>query len=508
MTMPWAQLRWLPGSVTFGWLFAGLVAIPFGGLPEALALSNQWLYHGTSLACAAMCLTVGNGKKRPIGWTLLILGCLDWLCGSLYFIQLPMDVAASLGWDDLGYALFYLFAGAGILVIRLGPRPTAASTWSRRAQAIRLIDGIAVALAINAIGAAFTFDQVGDSLRRDPYGTLMNLAYPVFASVLLGLLVVILAMREWRGHALWWWISAGILAFWVSDTAFSSSAAQGVYLLGAALDVGWVGAFACFGCAAAACHGTARNRRPASSDWRTVAVPCLFSLLAFVVLLLTVFHGLNLVASALAAAAMFAVVIRQAVTLIDHHLLIASVRQEARTDALTGLANRRALFDDLRERCDSETGRPFVLALFDLDGFKSLNDVFGHAAGDALLTRRGRALQAVPGIDRAYRLGGDEYCVIVPTDSDPDWRPVVQACVAALVEEGPGYRISSSCGHALAPQEAESIGDVMDLADRRMYADKAERRSRGEGDSLKSGHRVARSGRQAVDESSAERWFA
>ena len=327
----------------------------------------------------------------------------------------------------------------------------------------------------------------------------MNLAYPVFASLLLGLLVVILAMRDWRGHPLWWWLSAGILAFWAADTAFSSSAAQGVYLLGAALDVGWVGAFACFGCAAAACHRTRRSRRPAGTDWRTVAVPCLFSLLAFSVLLLTAFHGINLVASALAAAAMFAVVIRQALTLIDHHLLINSVRQEARTDALTGLANRRALFDDLRERCDPDAGRPFVLALFDLDGFKSLNDVFGHAAGDALLARRARALQDTPGIDRAYRLGGDEYCVIVPAESDRGWLPVVKACVDALAEEGPGYRISSSCGHALAPQEAQSIGDVMQLADRRMYADKAERRSRGEGDALKQGQRIERSAQLPAD---------
>ncbi len=498
--MPWANLRWLPAGITFAWILIGILAIPWGGLPESISWSNQWLYHGTSLACSA-CMIVRGTFHQRLGWTLVLLGCLAWLCGSIYFVQLPIDVVTeSMGWDDLGYMLFYPLVGAGILVMRTVPTSPVASRWSRRARVIRLLDGFTVALAINAIGAALTFGHVSESWQQDPQGTVVNLAYPVLSSLLLGVLVVILAMREWvaRGH--WWWLSAGILAFWLSDTAFASSAFQGAYFLGTVIDLGWLAAFACFGCAAAA--RTKPLPKGAGGGWRQVVVPSLFAFVAFCVLVLTVFEDVNHVASVLAAAAMFAVLIRQVLTLVDHDSLIASVRQEARTDALTGLANRRALLDDLRERTAAADEAPFVLALFDLDGFKRFNDVFGHPAGDTLLARRGQALRDTPGIDRAYRLGGDEYCIIAPAGPADDWQSVVRACAEALVEESSTYRISGSWGCALVPEEAQTSSEVMQVADRRMYACKAARRSDGQGISLKRSAPKRGSSNRVIDQGS------
>ena len=83
---------------------------------------------------------------------------------------------------------------------------------------------------------------------------------------------------------------------------------------------------------------------------------------------------------------------------------------EARTDQLTGLPNRRALLEELEHRSDAN--QSFTLALGDLNGFKRYNDTFGHPAGDALLRRLGRKLAAASeGRGMAARLGGDEFCV-------------------------------------------------------------------------------------------------
>lgn len=129
-----------------------------------------------------------------------------------------------------------------------------------------------------------------------------------------------------------------------------------------------------------------------------------------------------------------------------------------RTDSLTGLPNRRALMEAL-ELVD----RPMTLALFDLDGFKRYNDQLGHAAGDALLERAGeRLMRVVAGHGKAFRLGGDELCVLV---RDPALLP---ACSAAL-REG---EITASYGAASIPEEADTPSTALSLVDTRMYAAK------------------------------------
>ncbi len=152
----------------------------------------------------------------------------------------------------------------------------------------------------------------------------------------------------------------------------------------------------------------------------------------------------------------------------------------ASTDALTKLGNRRALIDDLRaELADDDREGNLVVALFDLDGFKQYNDTFGHPAGDSLLARLGgRLLAAVAGTGAAYRMGGDEFCVLARLQS-AGAEPFVKGASEALTETGEGFQIDCSFGLALLPSEASSPEDALQLADRRMYADKAGRSSAG-----------------------------
>ena len=106
---------------------------------------------------------------------------------------------------------------------------------------------------------------------------------------------------------------------------------------------------------------------------------------------------------------------RTMLTFRDNVAMLRASREEAQTDALTGLGNRRALARVLeRELPRATTAEPLVLVLFDLDGFKHYNDTFGHPAGDALLVRLGGSLAGVPATAAAaaFRMGGDEFCAL------------------------------------------------------------------------------------------------
>jgi diguanylate cyclase (GGDEF)-like protein len=162
----------------------------------------------------------------------------------------------------------------------------------------------------------------------------------------------------------------------------------------------------------------------------------------------------------------------------DQRIVRAHERLElALTDSLTRLGNRRKLAADLIERMQTVSpAKPLVLMVFDLDGFKAYNDTFGHLAGDALLARMGSKLVEASAPDGvAYRLGGDEFCVLLPAQAHEV--PAAMAMIAAaLREDGERFSIAASGGAVLLPEEANSAEYALQLADERMYLRKGEGR--------------------------------
>gem|GEM_PF-2706371 len=171
---------------------------------------------------------------------------------------------------------------------------------------------------------------------------------------------------------------------------------------------------------------------------------------------------------------------REAVESLAHEKerLLGVSQIEARTDALTELGNRRALTRDLaRSITAPRDSHELLLAMFDLDGFKQYNDSFGHAAGDALLQRLGRRLAAATEhLGTAYRMGGDEFCMLVRCGPDAA-EQLLDDTIAALEDSGEGWHIGCSHGAAWIPSEAGSESEGLKLADQRMYANKASRSS-------------------------------
>ncbi len=147
--------------------------------------------------------------------------------------------------------------------------------------------------------------------------------------------------------------------------------------------------------------------------------------------------------------------------------------EQAFTDPLTGLGNRRLLADDLREQISAATQeKPIALIVLDLNGFKAYNDTFGHGAGDALLARLGGKLASlVKPRGTAYRLGGDEFCALIDARNNQGVS-TADAAVEALTERGEHFAVSAAHGMVLCPRETDDPHTAMLLADQRMYAKK------------------------------------
>ena len=214
-------------------------------------------------------------------------------------------------------------------------------------------------------------------------------------------------------------------------------------------------------------------RRRAEPGWSTIGLPLVLAAICLALLVYDHFARLNVLSIVLATTALVAVLLRLAITFGQNLRMLQASRREALTDGLTGLRNRRALMADL-ERILADTPRePVVFAVFDLDGFKQYNDAFGHPAGDALLARLGAALQRAVGggAAAAYRLGGDEFCIIA-TAAGGDVAATVATAGAALTERGEAFSVGCSFGSVLVPDEADTAPAALRIADQRMYAHK------------------------------------
>lgn len=175
------------------------------------------------------------------------------------------------------------------------------------------------------------------------------------------------------------------------------------------------------------------------------------------------------------------VIIAQLQDVTARKLAEAELARMAVTDQLTGLHNRHALVNRIEEHRAAHPAAPVGIIFIDLDGFKHINDCHGHAAGDAVLTEVARRLsQAVLAPSSVYRLGGDEFIVLVPDAERP-------AAVAELAEQfctaltgdydvgSQAVRLSASVGCTSGP--TDDVEDLIRKADADMYRHKSRQRS-------------------------------
>ena len=384
-------------------LYAAVVAFGLNqdGLGQAIDVP---LYTALEVAVALFCLA--RPLLRPdnrLAWLAVGLGIAFFAVGDAYFSFVLADNESIPypSFADAGYIAFYplVYLGLGLL-LRGRTLEENRSFW---------LDGTIAGLTVGAVGAALLFSTIIDTTGGAALTVATNLAYPLGD---LGLLVIVLAtlgLTGWQIDRVWACALAGCVVFAVADTAYLYQTAQGTYVQGTIVDAGWPAGLFLFAIAAWQPKCAVVRRRLEGA--RFLVVPVGFGLLSLGLLVYDHFIRLNEAAVVFSTLSIAAVIGRMALTFRENAKLLERSRSEAETDALTGLANRRKLLVDLDERLEART--PTMLVLFDLDGFKSYNDAFGHPAGDSLLRRLARNLEdASVRFGRAYRMGGDEFCVL------------------------------------------------------------------------------------------------
>ncbi len=159
-----------------------------------------------------------------------------------------------------------------------------------------------------------------------------------------------------------------------------------------------------------------------------------------------------------------------------YHLL----RREARTDALTGLPNRRAVDEALEQEWKraQRYHHPFSIVMLDLNHFKRINDQFGHQKGDVALQHAAALLkQNLRETDFVGRYGGDEFLIILPESTREDARIVMHKVTEAAKHTSwdflaPNFHLTLSYGIATYPEDGTEVYTLVDVADRRLYENK------------------------------------
>jgi two-component system cell cycle response regulator len=455
-------------------LYAAFALHAAFGFDAAGDLFGVWIYNALMLGAAASCLLRALLIKRErLAWALLGLGLAAWTGGEIFY-------SAALAGDetvpipspaDAGYLAFYPLAYAGLIVLmrqRIGSFPPT-----------RWLDGLIVGSAVAALAAALALDPIVDaSTDGDTVAVITTLAYPIADLTLLTLVVTAASFTGWRPGLGWLTLGAGLVVLAISDGVFLWQSAQGTYVEGGLLDATWPLGALLLAAAAWLAPGP-RRATVQPRGMRVALVPAAAALTAIGVQSAERYTMIPSIAAGLALLTLLGVVLRVALSFRDTHANLESSEREAMTDVLTGLSNRRRLMEDLADAAERSPpqGHVRLLVLWDLDGFKAYNDSFGHPAGDALLNRLGGRLDAFSRpFGKAYRLGGDEFCLLAAcTAAAVDG--LLAGGTAALSERGEGFSVTASQGSVLLPSEAPTGEQALQLADRRMYANKSRERA-------------------------------
>ena len=437
--------KWLPAFL----LFAHILLRLFFSEPS---IAKDLIFYNAIVIVLLIALFQAPLHNDPLAVAFLTLATASWGIGSItsslsqFFYFNAHEQLVS----NVAYSVFYPFAFIAI------PR---AIGRAKRMQFIELLDSAIFGLGFTSIIAALLLKQlVGTS----------GLGYffsVLFAICDIALLVIILAsaVRSRISLRLALMIT-GVLAFTLTDFYYLWSQIQGAYRFGQLSDEGWLIGLVLISLSFWYLPNESKAQgkiHPALIAVSIFISPALLSAIAISPEYFPSYVVLPTIATLLLAFIRMTLVIRQANNLGEEKVL-------ARTDELTGLPNRRRLIAELSSFNEVEG----ALLLLDLDGFKPVNDSYGHEMGDRILRQVAqRFSRSLPSGAILARLGGDEFGVIA-SGSDDATLELANALKATLsypfIIDGKSISIGVSIGHV----RNDGKGDLLHRADLAMYEEK------------------------------------
>ena len=412
------------------------------------------LFNAVPVACVLSILTaprINNKWAQPL--TAAAIG--TWSIGSIVATTSSYWEISTvlLTISDAMYLLFYPLALLGLqLMISIQQRLTA----------LEIVDASIVGLGLSTLGSAFALQPVLPHFDGDLNQSFFAIIYPVADLVLVCFLIATVAMQGFSKRGLF--VSTGVLLFALTDFIFLWQNLNMSYIFGSLIDYGWLLAFIVISESTWQSGANKSVKYSVSPILITLSVFLSATLLTLLAIAPKNFPHFILIPAIGTLALAF---IRMSIALSQARN-IGHERILARTDDLTTLPNRRRLISEIQNFAT----RKGALLLLDLDGFKPVNDKYGHEVGDKVLQQVAhRFTRALPNGALLARLGGDEFGILV----DGAAESVMEIALALrgtlsypFVIDGYEIQIGVSIGIT----ENDGADDLMHRADNAMYSAK------------------------------------
>ena len=443
-------------------------------------------------AAAAMAASRHRGRLRT-GWALMGASALCWGLGQAAWdwyqlaagVQVPFPSLA-----DAGYLGAVPLAIAAVLMF-----PVA---FERASSVVNsLLDGLVIAASLlivsweTVLGAVYQADADG------PLAMVLSVAYPLTDVAIITMILIRVGRVPRAVRLPLLLMAAGLAANAIADSSFAFFTAKGTYGNGNVADAGWVAGYLLIALGALrALAWPVREAPPKTLSPRWLQ----FLPYPPVAIALGVIIGERLGSGSVSAFAFWTLLAVVALVLVRQHLALGAnvallgslaarereMEYQAHHDPLTGLPNR-LYFRDIVARTlarESSSDARCAVLFIDLDDFKKINDTFGHAIGDSVLTQVGDRLRlGLRPTDIAARLGGDEFAVLVTSPrSESDLSVIAARLLEALREpasvDGLPLEIRGTIGIAVGDAAVAGTEELLRRADIALYAAKSEGKDR------------------------------
>jgi diguanylate cyclase (GGDEF)-like protein len=419
--------------------------------PKPNIIIDLILFNSIGVMAALIALTapIVTDRKAAIA---IGYGQLIWSFGSFFSTwnsffesQLPS------GLSDFCYALFYPLIFFGVV---------RAFTFKVKTGALEILDTVIVAVGFTSVLTAFFLKPAMLTFDGSAFTVFLSILYPVGDIVILAMALVYLILNPISKRSLL--LCFGLLSFSISDLLFLWLSIDNKYHFGSITDDGWILGLLLISLSLSHSGGIAKNSERISSYAATIALITSGTMLGIAAVKPGYFPTFILIPGFITIALAF---VRMSFALQEANSAGAE-RLLARTDELTGLANRRNFLAYLAE---VKSGFIFLL---DLDGFKKINDTLGHESGDQLLKQvANRFTRAIPDDALLARLGGDEFGILL-TGTAEDAKELGQAIRATLSYPIalPGEQVMVDVSIGITKFNSDlSSSELLHQADQMMY---------------------------------------